>query len=175
MSFACCTPGTGAPQPGHHRARPTGRAPAARPRSRGLVAAALSVALVLACSGAVAQLPAPMSELELRSLLLARGFSDIEAVEFDDGMWSATAEAPDGGRAALHVHPQSGAILLDDVEPALDADTIEERLLAVGFRDVHNPVFEDGVWKVEAEDPQGRELLVYVEPTNGTVLGTHGD
>lgn len=135
-----------------------------------------AMALALAAAlPATAQLPDAMSEAELRALLLARGFTDIAAVRFDDGLWSASADAPDGGRASLHVHPASGAIFLDDATPTLDAEAIEERLALLGYRDVHNPVFEDGVWKVEAETPEGQELLVYLDPDEGEVLVSRSD
>ena len=136
----------------------------------------LSALLALAAPAVLmAQLPEAMDEVELRALLLARGFTDIEAVAFDDGLWSATAEAPDGGRAALHVHPGSGAIFLDDLTPELDAEQVEERLAALGYGDIHNARFEDGVWKVEVESPQGRELRVFVDPVAGDVLAEFSD
>lgn len=132
----------------------------------------LALALPLA---APAQLPTPMSEMELRALLLARGFTDIEAVVFDDGLWSATATAPDGGRAALHVHPSSSAVFLDDVEPELDAEQVTERLTSLGYQHVHSPRFEDGVWKVDAESAAGVELRLYVDPVEGAVLAEFMD
>lgn len=146
--------------------------PARRLRRTGLAAVLLALLLPLS---APAQLPAPMSEVELHALLLARGFTDVESVAFEDGMWSATATAPDGGRAALHVHPSSSAIFLDDSEPALDARQVTERLESLGYEDVHSPRFEDGVWKVEAESPSGQELRVFVDPVEGAVLAEYGD
>jgi uncharacterized iron-regulated membrane protein len=135
-----------------------------------------AMVLALAAAWPVAgQLPEAMSEADLRALLLARGFTDIAAVQFDDGLWSASADAPDGGRAALHVDPRSGAVFLDDATPSLDAEAIEARLALLGYRDIHNPVFEDGVWKVEAETPEGQELLVYLDPGEGDVLVSRSD
>lgn len=139
---------------------------------------AMVLALAVALPGA-AQLPEAtgeaMSETELRALLLARGFTDIGAVRFDDGLWSASADAPDGGRAELHVDPASGSVFRDDATPVLDAGAIEERLALLGYRDVHNPVFEDGVWKVEAETPEGQELMLYLDPAEGEVLVSRSD
>lgn len=139
-----------------------------------LKALLLALALAVPLAG-TAQLPAPMSEVELRALLLARGFTDIEAVAFEDGLWSATAEAPDGGRTALHVHPSSSAIFLDDVAPEIDAEQVEDRLASLGYEDVHNARFDDGVWKVEAESPDGQELRVFVDPVEGAVLAEYSD
>lgn len=143
---------------------------------RAIAPAALLLGLALAVpSPSSAQLPTPASEVDLHALLLARGFTDIEAVDFDDGLWSATATAPDGGRAALHVHPASSAIFLDDATPGLDAGQVEDRLAALGYQDIHNPRFEDGVWKVEVESPTGQELRVFVDPAQGGVLGEYSD
>ena len=142
--------------------------------TRAALAAALALVL-LPPFPVAAQLPQPLSEVELRALLLSRGFTDIESVRFDDGLWAATANAPDGGRAALHVHPNSGAIFLDDANPQLDAAAIEERLAGIGYRDIHAVEFEDGVWKAEAESPDGRELQVFVDPTAGEILAERSD
>lgn len=137
--------------------------------------ALLFAALVLCAPDLRAQLPQPMSEVELHALLLARGFTDVEAVAFEEGLWSATAQTPDGERASLHVHPGSGSIFLDDMQPELDAREVEERLEALGYEDVHRLVFEDGVWKADAEHPNGRELRVYVDPVEGAVLAERSD
>ena len=138
-----------------------------------LLPSVLLASLTLA-GAALAQVP-EASELDVRAMLLVNGYEDIEGLAFEDGMWTATAEAPDTTRVTVNVHPASDRVYPSDANPTLDAEEVTTHIAALGYGDVHAPTFEDGVWKVEAENAAGQELLLFVDPDNGAVLGSRSD
>lgn len=136
---------------------------------------ALSAVLCLAAAAPLVAQVSEASEIQVRALLVSNGYTGIESLAFEDGLWGASADAPDGGRVTVHVHPASDRVYRADATPTIEADTLTERLAEIGWVDVHSPRFEDGVWKVEAENDAGQELLLYLDPDNGALLGSHGD
>ncbi len=52
-----------------------------------------------------------LGEADIRAQLTAAGFTRIEDVEFDDGMWKAEADTAEGQRVDLKLDPQDGRIV----------------------------------------------------------------
>jgi Peptidase propeptide and YPEB domain len=78
----------------------------------------LSALAVLAASfGAMAQQVEQQPELTLVQVvkkLESLGYTAIEDVEKDDGVWEAEATAPNGKRVELEIDPKDGRILKEE-------------------------------------------------------------
>lgn len=52
-----------------------------------------------------------LGEADIRAKLTAAGYSRIDDVEFDDGLWKAEADNAEGQRMDLKLDPQDGRII----------------------------------------------------------------
>ncbi len=52
-----------------------------------------------------------LGEADIRAKLTAAGFTRIEDVEFDDGMWKAEADTAEGQRVDLRLDPEDGRVV----------------------------------------------------------------
>ncbi|WP_158238434.1 MULTISPECIES: PepSY domain-containing protein [Luteimonas] len=52
-----------------------------------------------------------LGEADIRAKLTAAGFTRIEDVEFDDGMWKAEADTAEGQRVDLKLDPEDGRVV----------------------------------------------------------------
>ena len=52
-----------------------------------------------------------LGEADIRAKLTAEGFTRIDDVKFDDGMWEAEADNPQGQRMDLKLDPEDGRIV----------------------------------------------------------------
>ena len=96
-------------------------------------------------------------------------------LEFEDGMWEADATSADGNRVDLRVDPSSGKVFAEDMVSTLSADDIKARLTAAGYSKVNDVDFEDGIWEAEAERPDGADVKIRLDPTDGRILGVEND
>lgn len=132
----------------------------------------LAVILALGFSaGAAAQ--EALTETEIRSRLVAAGFSDIENLEFKDGTWTADVASPDGRAGKVQIDAKTGrAYNAGDIASRLGQTEIESRLETQGYKNVHELTFEDGFWHGEADDPSGKSVKIKVDPKTGEVIGS---
>lgn len=118
---------------------------------------------------------APLTAPEVRAALEAKGYTHINDVEFDDGMWEADARSADGQRVDLRVDPATGEVYPEDRVSRLGEADVRARLAAAGYGNVHDVEFDDGVWTAEAEDAQGRDVKLTLDPDSGDVVGEERD
>ncbi|ASR43289.1 hypothetical protein BEN78_07790 [Xanthomonas citri pv. mangiferaeindicae] len=52
-----------------------------------------------------------LGEADIRAKLTAAGFTKIEDVKFDDGLWEAEADTREGQRVDLKLDPQDGRVI----------------------------------------------------------------
>ncbi len=140
-------------------------------------ALALAVAFLAAGVPVLAQeaVPETMTSAEVRAKLEAQGYTNINDVEFEDGIWTADARSADGNRVDLSIDPRTGNIYPDEQVANLGESDVKARLSAAGYANVHDVEFEDGVWKAEAEDAQGKDVELRLDPTTGEVIGKARD
>ncbi|MGJ4730325.1 PepSY domain-containing protein [Luteimonas sp. SDU101] len=136
---------------------------------------ALALATVMLLAGAPAMAQEPLTAAEVRSKLEAQGYTHINDVEFDDGVWTADARSADGNRVELSIDPKTGNVYPDEQVANLGEDDVKARLAAAGYANVHDVEFENGVWKAEAEDAQGKDVELRMDPTTGEVIGKARD
>ncbi len=133
----------------------------------------LAVALLAAGGAAFAQ--DALTEAEVRAKLEAQGYTKINDVEFDDGMWEADARSADGNRVQVRIDASTGEVYANEQVANLGKADVEARLAAAGYDKVHDVEFDDGVWKAEAEDAAGKDVELRLDPATGKVIGKARD
>lgn len=119
---------------------------------------------------------------QVRERLTAAGYTQIEDLEFDDGVWEAEARNSAGQRVDLIIHPVTGVILAEtpdgsDAAPAglLTAAQIRAALDAAGYTQIRDLEFDDGRWEADARNAQGQRVELTVDPRTGAVLREERD
>ena len=114
---------------------------------------------------------------DVRALLAAQGYTTINDIEFDDGLWQAKALNAFRQRVYLVIHPVTGAILNESTHgqpstpgASLSAAEIVQRLESAGYRYIHDLEFDDGVWEADAINARGQRVEIKVDPVTSGVL-----
>ena len=137
------------------------------------IAFALVAAFV--ASPAVAADPATeLTEPQVRELLTKQGYTRIDDLEFEDGIWETDATSADGNRIDLRVDA-SGKVYAEDVVSNLTAEDVKAKVTAAGYSKVHDVDYDDGVWKAEAERNDGKNIEVRVDARDGRILAVEND
>lgn len=141
--------------------------------TRQLLPAVLAAALA-AAGGAVAQDPDGLSARDVYDALAAQGYTDIDDIEFDDGMWEAEVRR-DGRKLDVRVDTRTGTIYPEDGTTALSMADVEASLAEAGYSRVHAVRFKDGLWEADAFDDQGVEWELYLDPRTADIVGRERD
>jgi len=130
----------------------------------------------LCSAGALAAPPAhSLTGPQVRELLAREGFTRIDDLEFEDGMWETDATSADGNRVDVRVDPRTGRVYAEDRVSRLSAEDIKARLTAAGYSKVHDLDFEDGVWEADAERADGSDVSLRIDPEDGRILAEEND
>lgn len=132
-----------------------------------------TIALVAAAPFALAQ--DTLTEADVRDLLEGAGYTNVNDVEFEDGVWKADARSADGNRVDVSLNPQTGKIFPEDGVANLSEADIRAKLAAAGYSDVDDVEFDDGVWVAEARSATGEDVEVRLDPQTGEVIGEDRD
>ena len=139
-----------------------------------LTTLAATLALALG-AGQVAAADDAMTAPQVRAALEAQGYTKVNDVEFDDGMWTADARSADGQRVELRIDPATGKVFPEDAVATLGEADVRAKLAAAGYGNVHDVDFGDGVWTADAEDANGKNLKLTLDPKTGEVVGKDRD
>ena len=139
---------------------------------------ALSIALAFAGSAA-AQEVAPntgsaLTEADVRALMVNQGYTEINDVEFKEGVWTADGKSADGNHVEIKVD-NTGKIIPDTTVATITKDQIILKAQEAGYKNVHDVDFEGGVWKVEAETADGTDVELKMDPNDGHIMGSEAD
>lgn len=136
----------------------------------------LAVAFTLALGAAqVVAADKTMTAPQVRATLEAQGFTNVNDVEFDDGMWKADARSADGQRVELRIDPATGKVFPEDRVAKLGEADVRAKLTAAGYGNIHDVEFDDGVWTAEADDASGKEHKMTLDPETGEIVGKARD
>ena len=138
----------------------------------------LSLALAIAPLAAMACPPhegKPWTDGTVRAHLLHHGYTNINDIEFEEGVWTADATSPDGSLVEVTLDAATGKIIPDEGVATIGRAAVIANLTALGYTAIHDIDFENGVWKVEAKDKAGVDVELKVDPNTGKVLGTEMD
>ncbi len=136
-------------------------------------ASLLGLALVVATGYALAQ--DGLTEAQVRAKLEAQGYSKVNDVKFEDGVWKADARSADGNRIDVRIDPKTGTVRPDDLVANLTEADVRAKLAVAGYTNVHDVDYEDGIWNAEADNPAGKDVELKIDPATGAVMGEEKD
>ncbi|HVI57962.1 MAG TPA: PepSY domain-containing protein [Luteimonas sp.] len=136
-------------------------------------ASLLGIVLVLATGLALAQ--DGMTEAQVRAKLEAQGYTKVNDVKFEDGVWKADARSADGNRIDVRMDPKTGTVRPDELVANLTEADVRAKLATAGYTNVHDVDYEDGIWNAEADDPAGKDVELKIDPASGAVMGKEKD
>jgi len=122
-----------------------------------------------------AKAQATLTEVQVRAQLESKGYTKVNDVKFEDGVWKADARSADGNRVDVRLDAKTGEIFPDEQVANLNEDTVRAKLSAAGYTNVHDVDYEDGIWNAEADDPAGKDVELKIDPATGEVIGKEKD
>ena len=146
-----------------------------------LIQSKLSVLIALS---AVAVFPAlaqtqatadTLTEPQVRAILAENGFTRIDDLDFEDGMWETDATSANGKRVDVRVNPITGDILAEKLVSTLSEADIKAKLAAAGYSKIHDVDFDDGMWKAEAEESDGNDVEIHLDANTGQIVYVEND
>jgi uncharacterized membrane protein YkoI len=120
------------------------------------------------------QAASPLTETDVRALLAAAGYTEVNDVKFEEGVWTADGKSADGNHVEVKVDA-SGKVIPDAKVATITKDQIVIKMQDAGYTKVHDVEFEGGVWKAEAVDSNGKDVEVKLDPNDGHILGSKQD
>jgi len=118
---------------------------------------------------------APLTEAQVRARLTEQGYTKVNDVKFEDGVWKADARSAEGERVDVRLDAKTGQVYPDQQVANLSEADVRARLSAEGYTNVHDVDFEDGIWNAEADDPAGKDVELKLDPATGKVIGKEKD
>lgn len=135
----------------------------------------LAAAAALACGAATAQPRDGIPPSDVEARILAAGYTRVDDLKLDGGLWEADARTRDGRWVDVRVHPVSGKVYVETTVSRLEAQDVEDRLLEAGYSRIHDVEFDDGVWKADAISWAGVRVEVVLDPDTGSIVSEHED
>ena len=140
----------------------------------------LALSLALAFGGSAFAQVAPantgsqLTEADVRALLATEGYTEVNDVEFKEGVWTADGKSADGNHVEVKVD-NTGKIVPDTGVATITKDQIIVMAQEAGYKNIHDVDFEGGVWKVEAETADGTDVELKMDPNDGHIMGSEAD
>ncbi|MBN6104854.1 PepSY domain-containing protein, partial [Xanthomonas sp. CFBP 8703] len=123
---------------------------------------AMSLSLALAVGSAHAQAPAPggpaLTQAQVKALLSEQGYTKLDKLKFEDGLWKTEATSGDGKRGDVRVGARGGRIYAEGLPSKLSEAEIRAALTAAGYTQVHDLKYEDGLWEARAHSATGQRV-----------------
>lgn len=138
-------------------------------------------ALAALSAAAFAQSPAPtagkdaLKEPQVRALLTEKGYTNIDDLDFEDGMWETDATSANGDRVDVRINPASGDVMAEKLVSDLSENDVKAKLTAAGYSRIHDVDFDDGVWKAEAERADGNDVEIHLAANTGEIIHVEND
>jgi uncharacterized membrane protein YkoI len=136
---------------------------------------ALWLGLALACVSGTALAQDALTASKVRTELESQGYTKVNDVKFEDGVWKADARSANGNRVDVRIDPKTGKVYPDEQVANLSEADVRAQLAAAGYTNVHDVDYEDGIWNAEADDPAGKDVELKIDPDTGKVLGEEKD
>lgn len=136
--------------------------------------AALTLA-VAACVSGAASAQYALTKPQVDAELTAQGYTNVNDLKFEDGVWKADARSADGNRLEVRVDPTTGKAYPNTKVAQLSEADVRAQLATAGYTNVHDVDYEEGIWNAEADDPQGKDVELKIDPHTGKVIGTEKD
>ena len=131
--------------------------------------------LALACVGSVAMAQDGLTEAQVRTQLEAQGYTKVNDLKFEDGVWKVDARSADGNRVDVRMDAATGKVFPDEQVANLTEADVRAKLATAGYTNVHDVDYEDGIWNAEGDDPSGKDVELTIDPVTGKVIGKEKD
>ena len=136
---------------------------------RGLV-----LALSLTAGAAIGQ--DAMTSTQVRAALTEGGYTDIHDVEFKDGVWKADVTDANGTKIDVRLDAATGRIYPETAGATnLGEADVRAQLTAAGYTKIDDVEFDDGMWKAEADTPEGQRVDLKLDPQDGRIVSQSRD
>lgn len=135
----------------------------------------LVLGAVLAAASGLAFAQDAITSSQVRAKLEAQGYTSVNDVKFEDGVWKADARSANGNRVDVRLDAATGEVYPDEQVANLSEADVRARLAAAGYTNVHDVDYEDGIWNAEADDPTGKDVELKIDPQTGKVIGKEKD
>jgi hypothetical protein len=116
-----------------------------------------------------------LTETQVRALLTEGGYTRIDDLDFEDGAWETDATSADGNRVDVRIDAASGRVYADKLVSSLSEDDVKAKLAVDGYSKVHDVDFDDGIWKAEAENSNGKGVEIHLDANDGRILHVEND
>ncbi|QNH10778.1 PepSY domain-containing protein [Xanthomonas sp. SI] len=140
---------------------------------------AMSLSFALAVGSAHAQAPAPagpaLTQAQVKALLSEQGYTKLDKLKFEDGLWKTEATSGDGKRGDVRVGARGGRIYAEGVPSKLSEAEVRAALTTAGYTQVHDVKYDDGLWQAQAHSTTGQRVEVYADPEDGRVVSAERD
>ena len=131
----------------------------------------LVLGLVLTGLSGAALAQAGLTQAQVRAKLESQGYTKVNDLKFEDGVWKADARSADGNRVDVRIDAATGEVFPDEQVANLGEADVRAKLAAAGYTNVHDVDYEDGIWNAEADDPEGKDVELKIDPKTGKVIG----
>ena len=135
----------------------------------------LVLGLVLTGLSGIALAQAGLTQAQVRAKLESQGYTKVNDLKFEDGVWKADARSADGNRVDVRIDAATGEVFPDEQVANLGEADVRAKLAAAGYTNVHDVDYEDGIWNAEADDPEGKDVELKIDPKTGKVIGKEKD
>lgn len=140
---------------------------------------AMSLSLALAIGSAHAQAPAQggavLTQAQVKALLSEQGYTKLDTLKFEDGLWKTEATSGDGKRGDVRVGARGGRVYAEGTPSKLSEAEVRAALTAAGYSQVQDLEYDDGLWKAKAHSATGQRMEIYADPTDGGVVSAERD
>ncbi len=115
-----------------------------------------------------------LTKPQVEQLLATHGYTKVDDLEFDKGLWQAKARSADGKDVDVKVDPATGEIVPDKAVSQVGEDDIRASLATAGYTDTHDVKLDDGVWKAKARNAEGKKVKLQLSPQDGSIIAVEG-
>ena len=140
-----------------------------------ILALALAACVPAVAAAQDADGPVALTEHQIRTRLAEQGYTKVNDLKFSDGVWHADARSADGNHVQVRLDPGTGKVFANELVARMSERDIRAALSAAGYTNIHDVDYEDGIWNAEADDPNGKDVELKINPNNGKVIGKEND
>lgn len=116
-----------------------------------------------------------LSESQIEADITNAGYKKVKGLTFKDGVWQARARGGNDRWTHIKIGPTTGKVYEADAPSRLNENEVKAKLTAQGYQNIGHVKFDKGLWKADAKNPQGKDVALLVDPSDGSVVSEQQD